>query len=449
MSRLRLSLILLILAVPGCRDEADYPSRPITLVCPWSVGGGTDRVSRQMALYLEHELGVPVNVVNATGGQGVTGHSRGLTAAPDGYTITMMTVELNMLHWQGLTSITWQDAEPLMSINEDAAAVFVRSDSGFSNMREVLAAARENPGELEASGTAKGGIWHLALAGWLQSQELPPDAITWVPMNGAGPSLQELASGGLDLVCCSLPEGDQLYQAGEVRPLGVMDEQRVPGYPDVPTFKEQSMDWTMVGWRGLGVPKGTPQKRTDLLVRTIKRIVTGEAEVDGKTFPEFMEKQGFNNRWRPPEEFRAFLKENDKKFGKLLQGEAFSKTASSGIGPMTFPYILFAAMGVLLVSLGIGRVTKGKAPESVGLENISAAGLVNAGLVLAAVAAYLVFVERLGFVLTVGVLLVMLMWKFGVRLWVGAVIAVLLVPGLYHLFSHLLRVPLPQGLLGW
>ena len=77
----------------GCGTQQPFPSRPITLICPWSPGGGTDRVSRQMAMQLERRLGVPVNVINATGGSGVTGLTRGARSRPDGYTLMMMTVE--------------------------------------------------------------------------------------------------------------------------------------------------------------------------------------------------------------------------------------------------------------------------------------------------------------------------------------------------------------------
>ncbi|MCA9049931.1 MAG: hypothetical protein KDA89_14445, partial [Planctomycetaceae bacterium] len=96
----RVLLVTLFCLTAGCGRESHWPSRPVTLICPWSAGGGTDRVSRQVAVQLEAELGVPVNVVNAVGGGGVTGHTRGALAQPDGYTLTMATVELNMLHWR-------------------------------------------------------------------------------------------------------------------------------------------------------------------------------------------------------------------------------------------------------------------------------------------------------------------------------------------------------------
>ena len=87
-----LAALPLLLVPAGCQRSDEYPNRPITLICPWSVGGGTDQVSRQAAMLLEQELGVPVNVINATGGAGVTGHQRGALARPDGYTLTMATI---------------------------------------------------------------------------------------------------------------------------------------------------------------------------------------------------------------------------------------------------------------------------------------------------------------------------------------------------------------------
>ena len=92
------SLLVVLFGGSACGGRAqDYPTGPVVLVSPWAAGGGTDRVARQLAVGLERELGVPVNVVNATGGSGVTGHTRGALARADGYTITMMTVELMLM----------------------------------------------------------------------------------------------------------------------------------------------------------------------------------------------------------------------------------------------------------------------------------------------------------------------------------------------------------------
>ncbi len=155
------------------------------LICPWSAGGGTDQTSRQVATLLEQQLGVPVNVVNSTGGAGVTGHTRGALARPDGYTITMVTVEINMLHWRGLTNISYRDFDPVGMLNRDATAVFVRQDAPWNTLGELEKHIRDNPGQVKASGTARGS-WHLGFAGWLDREGIDPGSAIWVSINGAG-----------------------------------------------------------------------------------------------------------------------------------------------------------------------------------------------------------------------------------------------------------------------
>lgn len=442
------SLIILLLLSFGCRGPGEYPDGPILLVCPWAVGGGTDRVSRQVAVFLEEELDVPVNVINATGGAGVTGHSRGAHARPDGYTLTMMTVELNMLHWRGLTHISWHDFTPVMLINQDPAALLVRvRDSRWENLQELARAAREQPGKLTASGTASGGIWHLALAGWLNSLGLPAHTIRWIPMNGAGPSLQELASGGIDLVCCSLPEARTLMAAGQVRALGVMSESRSPGHPQVPTFAEQGSAWSMGGWRGLGLPRDAPEDVVQRLVGAMGRIVSGQTMVAGKTFPEFMALENFNFSWQQPQAFRQTLERFEAELGRLLRSPEFAGLDEGRFQVHDFPGLLMVLLGANLLVLSVS-VFKRAREEKRGT-HVTREGIIHVLCIGCAVALFVAFVETLGFVLTAALILFALMWKLGTRVWVGLVVSVLLVFLVYVLFVDLLRVPLPRGLLGW
>ena len=98
-----------------------YPERPITLIVPWGAGGGTDATGRIIAALLEKELSQPVNVVNRTGGSGVVGHAAIASAAPDGYTIGIVTVEIGMMHWQGLTELNGASYTPIGLVNADPA----------------------------------------------------------------------------------------------------------------------------------------------------------------------------------------------------------------------------------------------------------------------------------------------------------------------------------------
>ena len=154
---------------------AQYPNRPLTLVVPWGAGGGTDAVARFIASLMEKDLGQPVNVVNRTGGSGVVGHSAIASAAPDGYTIGMITVEITMMHHQKLTELNPTSYTPIALVNLDPAGFQVRADSSYKTMADVLAAIKAAPpGKFKASGTGQGGIWHLALAGMLSDAEDRP-----------------------------------------------------------------------------------------------------------------------------------------------------------------------------------------------------------------------------------------------------------------------------------
>jgi len=143
-----------------------YPSRPVTMIVPWGAGGGTDATARIVASILERNLKQPFNVINRTGGSGVVGHQAIASGAPDGYTIGMITVEIAMMHWQGLTELKPDSYTPLALLNEDPPGVQVNSASPYKTIKELADAIKASPpGKLKASGYGQGGIWHLALIG--------------------------------------------------------------------------------------------------------------------------------------------------------------------------------------------------------------------------------------------------------------------------------------------
>src|SRR5438874_397771 len=235
-------LVATLLALLVTAAHAAYPERPITLIVPWGAGGGTDATARIIGSLLEKELGQPVTVVNRTGGNGVVGHSAIASAAPDGYTIGMATVEIAMMHWQGLTELTGASYTPIGLVNADPAGIHVRADAPYKTVNELLAAIKANPGKFKASGTGQGGIWHLAIAGLLRDQKIDPAALPWVPSNGAAPGLQDMVAGGIDIAPCSLPEARSLIDAGKVKSLAIMADKPAALYPNVPTLK------SAIGW---------------------------------------------------------------------------------------------------------------------------------------------------------------------------------------------------------
>src|ERR1700674_3430258 len=140
----------------GSFAHAAYPDRPITLIVPWGAGGGTDGTARIIAALMEKELGQPINVVNRTGGSGVVGHQAIASSPADGYTLGLITVEITMMHWVGLTPLPYRDYTPIGLMNADPAGIHVRADSPYKSTKDLLAAIKANPGKMKASGTGQG-----------------------------------------------------------------------------------------------------------------------------------------------------------------------------------------------------------------------------------------------------------------------------------------------------
>ena len=316
-----LAAIVALLGITlGTAAQAAYPDRPITLIVPWGAGGGTDAVARILGTLMEKDLGQPVNVVNRTGGSGVVGH-QAISAAPaDGYTIGMITVEIGMMHHQGLTDLKGTSYTPIALVNADPAGVQVRADAPYKNVSELLAAVKANPGKFKASGTGQGGIWHLALAGMLSDQKIDPASVPWVPSNGAAPGLQDLAAGGVEFVPCSLPEARALIEAGKVRALTVMDPKRSMLFPDVPTLKEATgSSWATGAWRGIAAPKGLPADVQAKLEAAVKKAY------DSKDYKDFMAQRGFGVLWGNAKEFASFMAKGDADMKAVMTAVGIAK----------------------------------------------------------------------------------------------------------------------------
>jgi tripartite-type tricarboxylate transporter receptor subunit TctC len=293
--------------------HAAWPDRPVTLIVPWAAGGGTDATARIVGALLEKELGQPVNVVNRAGGNGVVGHQAIAGAQPDGYTLGMITVEISMMHHQGLTQLSPKNYTPLGLMNVDPAAVTVSMASPYKNMDDLMKAIRANPGKLKASGTGQGGIWHLALAGMLKDLKLEASAVPWVPSNGAAPAMLELAAGGIDIVTAALPEARSLIDAGKARPLAVMADSPAALYPNVPTLKRATgSDWTIGVWRGIAGPKGLPADVQNKMETVLKKINSS------KEYQDFMAGRGFGVAYADAAGFGKFMEKGDADMGRIL-----------------------------------------------------------------------------------------------------------------------------------
>lgn len=301
-----------VLSTPAFAEQ--WPERPVTLIVPWSAGGGTDATARILANLLEEEFGRPFPVVNRTGGGGVVGHIEITRANPDGYSLGIITTELSMYSWQGHADINYEDVVPIAQYNSDSPGLLVRADSPYETVDDLLTAIREAPGSFRAAGANQGGLLHLAMIGMLDNAGIPVDSVTWVPTQGGAQGLAELTSGGVDFVTNNVMDAKALIEAGEVRALATMASERNPAYADVPTLQEAAgLDWSIANWRGVAGPKDLSDEVRTVLGERILKICESEE------FMTFMANRGYSIACLGPEAFAEELASKHEQFGLAIK----------------------------------------------------------------------------------------------------------------------------------
>ena len=305
----------------GSQSEAkSFPSKPLTIICPWSAGGGTDRTARFMAEMLSKELGQPVNVVNKTGGAGAVGHSFGANAAPDGYTITNLTFEVNTLKYLGYSDVTPESYTPLIQFNEDAAAVTVAADAPYNTVKELLDDIKAKPeGTFQFSGSGIGTVWDLARIALLNEYGIDPKKVKYIPTKGAAPAITELLGGHVDVLTCSYPEVAPQVEGGELKALAIMADQRNSQFDQVSTLKEQGIDWSYGTWRGYALPLNADPEAVKVLTAAFEKIVASQEFVD------FMQQNGFGIKIRVGAEFQDFMLEHFKALAEIFELAGYGK----------------------------------------------------------------------------------------------------------------------------
>ncbi|MET3698578.1 tripartite-type tricarboxylate transporter receptor subunit TctC [Bacillus oleivorans] len=317
MKKFKLASILLVLSLilAACSSSndannenasgSDFPTKSIELIVPYAAGGGTDSLARSFAD--QTDLGQSVAVVNREGGGGAVGMQNGANANPDGYTVSMITVELLTLPHSGLAQFSYEDFHPVALLNEDPAAITVSADAPWNTIEEFIAAAKEENLKVGNSGT--GAIWHLAASALEQETDV---TFNHVPFEGAAPAVTALLGGHIDAVSVSPAEVRTQVEAGELKVLAVMADERVESLPDVPTLKESGIDLSIGTWRGLAVPKDTPED----VVKTLEESFGETAQ--SEEFKATLDTLGLGYRYENAEGFTNLLKEQDALFAELI-----------------------------------------------------------------------------------------------------------------------------------
>ena len=280
---------------------AQYPERPIQMIVAYSAGGGTDVAARTLAPYLEKYLGnnASITVLNRPGAGGEVGFTALANAEPDGYTIGFInTPNIATIPIERETRYSLDSFQPIGNIVDDPGVFAVLPDSEYQNLDDLVAAAKERPGELTFSSTGIGSDDHLAM---LKFERQSGADFRHVPFEGSAPARAALLGGHIDIGVINAGEAMPYVEEGQLRLLGQMGEERWEGAADVPTFKEQGYDLVSGSQRGIAAPAGMPQEYVDALAAAIEKATQD---------PEFQQKameQAMPLRYLAPAEYQELL----------------------------------------------------------------------------------------------------------------------------------------------
>ncbi len=297
-------------ALPAVAQQ--YPNRPVRMMVPFVAGGGTDLVARAVAQKLSERTGQQFVVDNRPGAGGRIAMETTKQAAPDGYTLTMIsgsTTASSTMH-KDLPYDMARDFAPISQVTQQPYVVLVTNSVPVKSIPELIALAKAKPGVLNYGSSATGGMQHLA--GTLLSQRAGISMVH-VPYKGGGQVMVELAAGQVQLAFLN-PLGARPHMtAGRIRGIAVTTLKRAEAFPNLPAISETLPGFDVGNWYGLVAPLRTPQPVVQFLYQQVKSIVA-DADVRAR-----MEKEGSELVGNTPKEFGVHIQNEVKMWGKLIR----------------------------------------------------------------------------------------------------------------------------------
>ena len=264
----------------GAHAQSTWPTKPVTLIVPFPAGGGTDAFARPFSAQFSKQSGKTLVIDNRGGAGGNLGAGIAAKAAPDGYTLFMGAVHHSIAPsmYPKLDYDLERDFVPLTLIAQVPQVLVVNPKKITGDFKTLLADLRKNPGKFNY-GSAGGGTSHH-MAGELFKLQTNT-FITHIPYRGAGPALQDLIGGNVDMMFDGLGSSAQHIKGGRIKALMVSGNKRNPSFPDVPCAAELGLpDYNVTTWYGLWAPKGTP---ADVQTRIVEEVRKAAASDDIKT----------------------------------------------------------------------------------------------------------------------------------------------------------------------
>lgn len=295
------------LALPGAALAEQYPNKSINYIIPFNAGGESDVSARFQQSVFEEAAGVPVVIQYMAGAGGAQAWSQLNTMSGDGYTMMGINMPHTILQPM-LKDVGYQtdDLTPVHYFHYTPDAIFVTKDSPFKTLQELIDHAKKNPGMVTLSGSGSNSSNNLAQA---RFNELAGVKTTYVPFSGTGPAVTAVLGkqtvAGFNYATSGIKQGDKL------RMLAVAAEQRLPAFPNVPTFRELGIDLVGGAYRGVAVPKSTPEAVRQKLSDIVSKINANPA------FKKKMEDGGFVLTNITYQDMGAFVAKKKQEYGAM------------------------------------------------------------------------------------------------------------------------------------
>ena len=280
--RRRTSLALAAAAIaaallPAAAQAQAWPNKPITLIVPFPVGGGTDAFARPLAAQLTKQLGRQVIIDNKGGAGGNLGATTAAKAAPDGYTWFIGAVHHTIAPsvYPKLDYNLANDFVPIAMIASVPQVIVVNPQKiAATDLKGLVAYLKANPGKVTFGSAGNGSSHHLA--GELFKAQTQTFVIH-IPYRGAGPALQDLIGGQVDMMFDGLGSSATHIKNGRLKAIAVAGDKRAPGFPDIPTTAEAGVpSYKVATWYGLWAPKGTPKDTLDRMANELSTALASK-----------------------------------------------------------------------------------------------------------------------------------------------------------------------------
>jgi len=300
---------VLLLPAPAA---ADYPDHPIRMIIPFPPGGSNDVVGRLVARQLSAQLGQTVFVDNRAGAGGVLGTELATQAAPDGYNLLIISIAhavnpaLYRLKYDSLKSFT-----PISILATGPNVLVVNPALPVKNVQELLALAKQKPGEIDYASAGVGSFQHLGAELFKLTAGVN---LQHVPYKGGGPAMQDVVAGHVKVMFSSLVQTTPFIKSGALRALGTGGTKRNPVLPDVPTIAEAGVPgYAADNWWGIMAPAGVPKPMVDKLYAAI------QAALKAPELQEAFAREGAASVTMSTEEFAHYIESEIAKWGRVVK----------------------------------------------------------------------------------------------------------------------------------